>query len=167
MDELPATPAQLSPDPKGGTDAIEGDAAAREAFVEALERLLAQIDFALVGYREMVPRARPGVDRLLLEWRDTHAAHRDALSLMAVGLGEAPRGGRRRAAAFQRVVIRARAALTGIGAGVLGPIVMGEERTIDLYDDAVAASAEPRLRDMLAEQRAALIVLHNRTRDLI
>ncbi|MBM2577502.1 hypothetical protein JQC91_14435 [Jannaschia sp. Os4] len=166
MDELPASPAQLAPNPKGGTDAIEGDVAAREAFAEALERLLAQIDFALAGYAEMVPRARPEVDRLLLDWRTMHLAHRDALSLLAIRWGESPRGGSRWAAWLQRAIIRTRAALTGIGPGVLGPVVMGEERTIDLYDDAVAAAADPEARDLLAEQRAALIVLHNRTRDL-
>lgn len=167
MDELPATPAQLAANPKGGTDAIEGAVEARLRASAALDRLATQIDFALAGYESMVPRARAEVDRLLLDWREAHRAHRAALTVAALRAGAAPDGAPRWAIWVQRLIVGTRAWTVGIGRGALGPVVRGEERTLDLYDDAAAAATEPAMRDLLEAQRAVLVLLHNRTRDAV
>ncbi len=127
------------------------------ALLESLETLRTRLADAVAGYDEALEHAEPGIAPELQSMRAAHDREIRELGPLVAGLhGDISTEGSWMTT-VQEAVMKARAWLTGIDAGVIPAVVRGERSLLSLYDDAIeAAVAHPDVRSSLTRQRADL-----------
>lgn len=133
-------------------------------FIDALAALQTRLKDTLAGFDEIQQKADPEIAGITAEFIATHTAHELALSQRLVTLGREPDEDGSFFSTIQRLVIKTRAAFDNIDDDILPSVVRGEERVIDLYDDAFNNAADDTDKTMLHEQRAEVRTLTEKAR---
>lgn len=135
-----------------------------EDFAEALARLQVRIVDTLAGYDEIHKKCEPEIAPLTADFIAAHETHEKALSQRLVALGREPDADGSFFSTVQRLVIKTRAVFDDIDDDILPSVVDGEERVLELYDDAIRTAIEPSDRTMLDQQRGEIQSLTTRAR---
>ncbi len=122
-------------------------------FIEALAALQTRLKDTLAGFDEIQKKADMEIAGITAEFIAAHTAHELALSQRLVMLGREPDDDGSFFSTIQRLVIKTRAAFDDIDDDILPSVVRGEERVIDLYDDAINNATDATDKTMLNQQR--------------
>ena len=133
-------------------------------FIEALAALQTRLKDTLAGFDEIQQKADPEIAGITAEFIAAHTAHELALSQRLVTLGRQPDEDGSFFSTIQRLVIKTRAAFDDIDDDILPSVVRGEERVIDLYDDAFNNAQDESDRTMLEQQRTQVRTLTEKAR---
>lgn len=127
---------------------------------DALKTLHTALIDARAGYKDAKARADDRRTETLFVEADTgHRLAHDDIHARLLQLGEQPDEGGSFMSTIHEAVIAIRSAVTGLDDRTLPSFASGEERIIDLYDDAIEESADPDLVASLRIHRAKLATL--------
>ncbi|MBY5988606.1 DUF2383 domain-containing protein [Roseovarius atlanticus] len=133
---------------------------------DALAKLQVRIRDTLAGYDEILDRAEPGIRPLMERFSAAHAAHEADLSAQLRTHGCVPDEDGSFFSTVQRLVIKTRAVFDDIDEDVLNSVIKGEERIMQLYDEAMAAARDEEDLSLLSRQRGQIARLVQDARHL-
>lgn len=128
----------------------------QDDFTEAVKKLYVRLLDAANGYEEAAQKTDENQMKTLYadmaRFRNEQAA---ALAPTLARRGADPDGEGSWMSVLQRTIMQVRGALGALGPEALDPIISGERRLLELYDEAIAASAGGEDVAVLTEGREA------------
>ena len=131
-----------------------------------LAKLQVRVTDTLAGFDEILKSAEPDIKPLMTEFFKTHKRHEAELSARLRTHGCVPDEDGSFFSTVQRIVIKTRAAFDEIDDDILGAVVNGEKRILDLYDEALSSAEDDTDREMLIRQRDEVADLTEQARQL-
>ncbi len=125
--------------------------------LDAIETLHTALIDSREGYKEALDQAEPGdLTTLFSEMRGRRTQDAQAVAEMLAAGGRPVDATGSIMGSVHRTVIYVRSLVTGLDESVLGGIIDGEERILDLYDRAIAACtvSNPELTVLTAQHQA-------------
>ncbi|WP_428516073.1 DUF2383 domain-containing protein [Roseovarius sp.] len=123
---------------------------------DALAKLQVRIKDTLAGYDEILERAEPDIRPLMESFSAAHAEHEAELSAQLRTHGCVPDEDGSFFSTVQRIVIKTRAVFDDIDEDVLNSVIKGEERIMQLYDEAMAVARDEEDLSLLSRQRGQI-----------